>query len=264
MHPGPVTDPAPAADQPPILLDVADGVAVLTLNRPHASNAFGLDMMRAVEDALDRLAQDDVRVVVVRGAGARFCAGGDVTSFLGSDDPAASLHELAVLAESGLRRLGDLPKPVVVGIHGAVAGAGLSFVLNADLVVAARSTRIVAAYPGVGLTPDAGTSWLLPRAVGTQRALKHLLLNEPLSAEQAREWGLVAEVVDDDAVVARTDEIAAKLAAMPPNALAEAKRLVRSAASASRADNAADEAATISRALLTEDAQAAIARFTAR
>ncbi len=260
MHPGRVTE----TDQPPILLDIADGVAVLTPNRPHASNAFGLDMMRAVEDALGRLEQDDVRVVVVRGAGPRFCAGGDVTSFLASDDPSASLHELAVLAESGLRRLGDLPKPVVVGIHGAVAGAGLSFVLNGDVVVAARSTKIVAAYPGVGLTPDAGTSWLLPRAVGTQRALKHLLLNEALTAEQALDWGLVAEVVDDEAVVARTDEIAARLAAMSPSALAEAKRLVRSASSTSRADNAADEAATIARSLLTPEAQAAIARFTSR
>lgn len=247
-----------------LLLDVADGVARLTLNRPAQSNAFELGMMRDLEERLDRLREDDVRVVVVRGAGARFCAGGDVSSFLAADDPAASLHELAVLAEAGLRALGELPVPVVVGAHGAVAGAGLSFLLNADLVVLERSTRIVAAYSGIGLTPDAGVSWLLPRAVGTQRALKHLLLNQPLSAEQALEWGLAAEVVDDGDVVRRTDEIAAVLAAMPRESLAHAKRLVRSSWSVDRADNAADEAATIAWALGTPDAEAAIERFTRR
>jgi 2-(1,2-epoxy-1,2-dihydrophenyl)acetyl-CoA isomerase len=250
--------------EPSVLVDIADGIATLTLNRPDASNAFDLTMMGEVEAALERLREDDVRVVVVRGAGARFCAGGDVSSFLASDDPASSLHELAVLAESGLRRLGELPKPVVVGIHGAVAGAGLSFVLNADIVVAARSTRIVAAYPGVGLTPDAGVSWLLPRAVGAQRALRHLLLNVPLTADEALAWGLVAEVVDDDAVVARTDEIAARLASMSPTSLASAKRLVRTGLTSSREDNAADEARTIASALTTPEAQAAIARFLSR
>jgi len=250
--------------EPSLLVDVAVGVATLTLNRPEASNAFDLGMMREVEAALDRLRADDVRAVVVRGAGARFCAGGDVMSFLASDDPSASLHELAVLAERGVRELGELPKPVVVGVHGAVAGAGLSFVLNADIVVAARSTKFVAAYPGVGLTPDAGVSWLLPRAVGSQRALRHLLLNVPLTADEALAWGLVAEVVDDDAVVARTDEIAARLAAKPPTSMAQAKRLVRSAAAADRATNAAEEADAIAAALLTPEAQAGIARFTSR
>ena len=250
--------------EPSVLVDVVDGVATLTLNRPDASNAFDLTMMGEVEAALERLREDDVRVVVVRGAGARFCAGGDVSSFLASEDPAESLHELAVLAESGLRQLGELPKPVVVGIHGAVAGAGLSFVLNADIVVAARSTKIVAAYPGVGLTPDAGVSWLLPRAVGAQRALRHLLLNVPLTAQEALDWGLVAEVVDDDAVVSRTDEIAARLASLSPTSLASAKRLVRTGLTASREDNAADEARTIAAALTTPEAQAAIARFLSR
>ncbi|MGE0817734.1 MAG: enoyl-CoA hydratase/isomerase family protein [Candidatus Nanopelagicales bacterium] len=247
----------------PVLLDIADGVATVTLNRPERSNAFDLPMAREIARTVDRLREDDVRVVVVRGAGKRFCAGGDVTSFLGSDDAQAKLHELAELAESGLRGLGELPKPVVVGVHGAVAGAGLSFVLNADIAVAARGTKFVAAYPGVGLTPDAGVSWLLPRVVGQQRALKHLLANEPLSGEDACAWGLVAEVVDtDDDVVRRTDELAARLAALSPSALAAAKRMVKGSWATTREENAVEEADSIAHQLGTPEAQAAIAGFT--
>lgn len=246
----------------PVLLDVADGIATVTLNRPERSNAFDLPMAQQISQVVDRLRDDDVRVVVVRGAGKRFCAGGDVMSFLGSDDPQARLHELAELAESGLRGLGELPKPVVVGVHGAVAGAGLSFVLNADIAIAARGTKFVAGYPGIGLTPDAGVSWLLPRVVGQQRALRHLLGNEPLSGDDALTWGLVAEVVEtDEDVVTRTDALAARLATLSPSALAAAKRMVKGSWSTTREENAVEEADTIAHQLGTPEAQAAIAGF---
>ena len=256
-HSGGVTE-----TEAPVLLDVTAGVATVTLNRPERSNAFDLVMAREIAHVVDRLRDDDVRVVVVRGAGKRFCAGGDVLSFLASDEPQAALHELAELAESGLRGLGELPKPVVVGVHGAVAGAGLSFVLNADIAVAARGTRFVAGYPGIGLTPDAGVSWLLPRVVGQQRALRHLLGNEALSGDEALTWGLVAEVVEtDDEVVSRTDAIAARLATFSPSALAAAKRMVKGSWSTTREENAVEEAETIAHQLGTPEAQAAIAGF---
>ncbi len=251
--------------RPSLHLTIADGVATVVLDRPERSNAFDLAMALEISQVVDRLREDDVRVVVVRGAGRRFCAGGDVTSFLGTDDPAASLHQLAELAESGLRGLGELPKPVVVGVHGAVAGAGLSFVLNADIAVASRSTAFVAGYPAIGLTPDAGVSWLLPRVVGQQRALRHLLSNEPLSADDALAWGLVAEVVDtDDDMVARTDAIAARLATFSPSALAAAKRMVKGSWATTREENAVEEADTIAHQLGTAEAQAAVAAFAAR
>jgi 2-(1,2-epoxy-1,2-dihydrophenyl)acetyl-CoA isomerase len=246
-------------------LTVVDGIATAVLNRPEVSNAFDLPMALEISQVVDRLREDDVRVVVVRGAGKRFCAGGDVTSFLGDADPSARLHELAELAESGLRGLGELPKPVVVGVHGAVAGAGLSFVLNADIAVAARGTKFVAGYPGIGLTPDAGVSWMLPRVVGQQRALRHLLTNEPLSADDALTWGLVAEVVDtDDEMVARTDAIAARLATFSTSALAAAKRMVKGSWATTREENAVEEADSIAHQLGTPEAQAAVAAFAAR
>jgi 2-(1,2-epoxy-1,2-dihydrophenyl)acetyl-CoA isomerase len=245
-----------------VLLELSDGVATVTLNRPAYSNAFDLEMARGISHVVDRLRDDDVRVVVVRGAGKRFCAGGDVTSFLGVDDAQARLHELAELAESGLRGMGELPKPVIVGVHGAVAGAGLSFVLNADIAVAARGTKFVAGYPGIGLTPDAGVSWLLPRVVGQQRALKHLLANEVLTGDVALTWGLVAEVVDtDEDVVRRTDELAARLATFSPSALAAAKRMVKGAWATTREENAVEEADSIAHQLGTPEAKAAIAAF---
>ena len=251
--------------RPSLQLTITHGVAVVVLDRPERSNAFDLAMALEISQVVDRLREDDVSVVVVRGAGKRFCAGGDVTSFLGSDDPVASLHQLAELAESGLRGLGELPKPVVVGVHGAVAGAGLSFVLNADVAVASRSTTFVAGYPAIGLTPDAGVSWLLPRVVGQQRALRHLLGNEPLTADDALAWGLVAEVTDtDDDMVARTDAIAARLTTFSPSALAAAKRMVKGSWATTREENAVEEADTIAHQLGTPEAQAAITMFAAR
>lgn len=133
---------------------------------------------------------------------------GGVSSFVTAYDRAAYLRALATALELHLRRLSELPRPVVAGVHGAVAGAGLAFMLNADLVVAAASTRFAFAYPGIGLTPDCGVSRLLLRAAGQHRALEFALTGRVLTAVEARDWGLVAAVVDDDQVHSRTAELA--------------------------------------------------------
>ncbi|MEO6885159.1 MAG: enoyl-CoA hydratase-related protein [Jatrophihabitantaceae bacterium] len=157
--------------------------------------------------------------------------------------------------------MSELDKPVVAAVQGAVAGAGLSFVLNSDIVVAARSTKFVLAYAGIGLTPDCGVSYLLPRAIGQQRALEFALTGRVLTADEALSWGLITEVADDDAYLGRGQEIAARLASESMFALGQAKRLIRQSWATSREQNALDEASTISRAVLTAEATARIEKF---
>ncbi|GAB2968850.1 enoyl-CoA hydratase/isomerase family protein [Amycolatopsis acidiphila] len=241
--------------------EVSGGVGRITLDRPEVSNAIDLPTAHEFADAVAAVAADEVRVVLLSGAGARFCAGGDVRSFVTAAEPSRYLHELASVLEGALRRLSELPKAVVAGVHGAVAGAGLAFVLNADVVVAARSTKFRMAYSGIGLTPDCGVSYLLPRTVGTQRALELALTGRTLTTEQAQDWGLITEVAEDDVLARRADELATALADGPAAALGQAKRLIRSSFDGSRQRSAADEAGTIAAAVTTSEAQRLIQHF---
>ncbi|MFT4299589.1 MAG: enoyl-CoA hydratase/isomerase family protein [Aeromicrobium sp.] len=244
---------------------VTGHVAEITLQRPDAANAFNLPMARGFLAAVTRaVTDDDVRVILLAGAGARFCAGGDLASMIDAPDPQAALAELADLAHQSVRVLDAAGgKPVVAAVQGAAAGIGMSFVLGADVVVAARSARFVTAYTSVGLTPDGGMSWLLPRVVGQRRAAELLLTARPVSAEEAERIGIVSHLTDDDPLVeARTQ--AAALAARPAEALAQARRLVRSAWSRDLSAHLDDEAATISRMVGTEPTQALITTFLRR
>ena len=244
--------------------EVSEGVGRLTLDRPEVSNAIDRPTADEFAGAVAAAESDDVRVVLLSGSGARFCAGGDVRSFLATEDPSKYLYELASNLGLALRRLSDLAKPVVAAVHGAVAGAGLGVMLTADVVVAARSTKFRMAYPAIGLTPDCGVSYLLPRAVGTQRALELALTGRTLTAEQAHDWGLVTEVAQDDALADRAGELASALAAGPVSALGQAKRLIRSSFEVPREVHAADEAETIAAAVGTSEAQRLIDQFTKR
>jgi 2-(1,2-epoxy-1,2-dihydrophenyl)acetyl-CoA isomerase len=244
---------------------VTDGVAHIELNRPDAANAVDLDTATAFGEAVDAAAADDaVRAVLLTGAGKRFCAGGDVASFVAADDQPAYLLELAGVLDGVLQRLAAMPKPVVVRVQGAVAGAGLAVMLSGDLVVAGESTRFVTAYAGIGLTPDCGLSWLLPRAVGQQRAAEMLLAGRALTAAEAVEWGLVTRSVGDEAALAEAGALAARLATRPAYALGQAKRLVRESWASSRAETGADEARTIAAAVSGEEAQSLIQAFVSR
>lgn len=234
------------------------------LDRPDAANAFDLSAAHALGDALNAAEASGVRAVLVRGAGKRFCAGGDVAAFADAHNSADYLFELATVLEANVRRLSALAIPVVVATQGAVAGAGLSLVLNADVVISARSTKFVMAYSSIGLTPDCGISWLLPRVVGQQRALSLALASRVLGAEEALQWGLVSEVVDDDKLNARGVALATQLAGGPTTALAEAKRLLRGAWESGREASAQDEARTIARMVSTERADNLISSFLSR
>lgn len=249
----------------PVLLTVADGVGHLELNRPDASNTIDLPFTAAFLDALERARDDDaVRVVLLTGRGRMFCAGGDLGAMDAADDSSAYLQELADALHVAVRVLDTLEKPVVVGVQGAAAGAGLSLVLGGDLVVAARSAAFVTAYTSVGLTLDGGQSWLLPRVVGLQRALELTLTPRRLSAEEAQTWGIVTRVVDDAQVADEAAALARRLADGPATAFGRARRLIRSAWDRDLSDQLDVEARTIAASVAEPESAALIARFVSR
>lgn len=244
-----------------VLYDVHDGLARLTLNRPEASNSVDLPTAVAFKTAVERAAADEtVRVVLMTGNGKRFCAGGDVGSMVSAENRPAYLFELAQVLDGALQRLATLDKPVVAAVQGAVAGAGLGVMLSADVIVAERSTKFLTAYSAIGLTPDCGVSYLLPRAIGQQRALQLALTGRVLDGDEACEWGLVTEVVDGRAGE-RAEEIARQLASGPTFAYAQTRRLIRSSWDLTREQSGSDEARTIAEAVVSPAATELIKRF---
>lgn len=241
---------------------VTDGIAHIELNRPEAANGIDMALATGLREAVEAARDDDaVRVVLLTGAGKRFCGGGDIAGFVDEEDP-SYLQRLAEEAGAAVIALEDLAKPVVVAVQGAVAGGGLGLMLGGDLVVAQEGTKFVFAYPAIGLTPDCGVSYLLPRAIGQQRALAFALSGQPLSAQDAQAQGLVAEVVEDAG--ARAREIATALAKGAAGAFGDSRRLLRASWTRDRAASAADEARTLSAKGQGEEARALFDKFLGR
>lgn len=209
-------------------LQVHDGIAVLELNRPQAGNALDLELGRALGEAVAAVADDpSARCLLMRGAGERFCVGGDVAAMASAPDRGAFIGELADLAHRAVLGLASLEIPVVALVQGAAAGAGLALTLFADLVVAADSAVFLTAYAGVGLSPDCGTTWMLPQLVGVQRARQMLLKGRRLSAPEALEWGLVSQVESADLLLETGMHLAGELASAPKPATGLTAKLVR-------------------------------------
>jgi 2-(1,2-epoxy-1,2-dihydrophenyl)acetyl-CoA isomerase len=245
--------------------DVHAGVGRVALARPEVSNSFDLSTARSLGEVVELAAADEeVRVVLITGEGRRFCAGGDVASMAAASDRSHYLRDLAGTLDGAFQRLSEIEKPVVAAVQGAAAGAGLALILAADVVIGASTSKYLTAYAGIGLTPDCGLSWQLPRAIGQQRALELALTGRVLTAEEARDWGLVTTVVDDVELSDQAASLAARLAAAPPFAVGQARRLIRSAWMVSRAESGADEARTISRAVSTQEARDLVERFPSR
>ena len=213
-----------------ILLDVDAGIARLTLNRPERLNSFTVQMHEEVAQALERVAQDEsARVLVVTGAGRGFCAGQDL-----ADRAVAPGGDAVDLGESVeryyaplIRRITSLPKPVIGAVNGVAAGAGANIALACDIVIAARQAKFIQSFANIGLIPDSGGTWVLPRLVGQARALGLALTGEPLSAEKAESWGLIWKCVDDDAFASDVDVLAKRFASGPTRGLAATKALIR-------------------------------------
>lgn len=209
-------------------VETRGAVAVVTLNRADSGNALslqvGMDLMAA---ALTCARNTSVRAVVLTGAGKNFCFGGDLRAAMSKGTAAdAYLRELTTYLHSALSHFMRIDAPVIAAVNGTAAGAGVGLVLTSDLAVCGTSSKFTLAYTAVGLTPDAGCSFLLPRVVGAKRAMELMLLNRPLAAQEALNWGLVNEVVDDNQVLERAIAIGEQLASGATGAFGRTKRLI--------------------------------------
>ncbi|WP_249010355.1 enoyl-CoA hydratase/isomerase family protein [Conexibacter sp. DBS9H8] len=246
----------------PVLYAASEQVATITLNRPAQANAVDLDVARSLEQAILRALGDPAAdVLLLAGAGARFCGGGDLSAMAAAPDRPAFIRELADTAHRAVLALDRADKPVLAAVQGAAAGIGLSLLLSADLVIAETSARFVTAYTSVGLTPDGGMSWLLPRAVGQRRATELILTAAPLGAEAAQALGIVSTVCPDGESLTHARAAAAALTARPGHALSSARRLIRESWSRPLAEHLDAEAAAISAAAGTPETEALIRRF---
>jgi len=213
-----------------ITLDVAAGIATITLNRPDAFNALNLTLGRELFAAVLEVDEDPaVRCVVVTGAGKAFCGGGDVREFVQNLPRVGVLiKELTTYVHGAVSRLVRAPKPVITAVNGVAAGGGLALALAGDLVVAAESARFTMAYSRIGATPDGSSSYWLPRLVGVRRAVELFYTNRALSAREAVEWGIVTRVVPDGELAEAVRRLAGELAQGPTLALGRGKLLFHS------------------------------------
>lgn len=209
--------------------DVADGVARLALNRPDAANAFNPEICRDLFDAAIACDErDDIRAVLLTGEGKMFSAGGDLKYFSGQGDQlGAALKEITGLLHAALSRMAHMDAPVVGAINGMAAGAGFSLAVACDVAIAGESTKFTLAYTAAGLSPDGSSTWYLPRLVGLRRAKELMLTNRMLSAEEAREMGVIDQVVPDDDLQNEAMAQAKAFAAGPTKAFGATKRLLQ-------------------------------------
>lgn len=245
-----------------ILLHVEGGLARVTFNRPAYLNAMDFEMGARWRDVAAEVTSDpSVGAVILDAAGPAFCAGGDVIAMATSGATSADVTGAAHVIHEGIRTFALSDKPIVAAVQGAVAGGGLGLMLTADYVVAADSAKFVSKYANIGLTPDLGVSTLLPAAIGQRRALQLLLQDRTLSAAEALDWGLVAEVLPVAEVAGRAAEIAQFWLSNATVAFGNAKRLVRVGADRTFAENLDDEAASTGARFETDEARARIAAF---
>lgn len=217
-----------------LLLAIAEGVATLTLNRPDRLNSFTAEMHAELRDVLARIGDktSGVRCLLITGAGRGFCAGADLSD--GGVAPKDAPPDLGQALERDynplIKALRALPFPVIAAVNGPAAGAGMSLALACDLILAARSASFLQAFCNIGLVPDAGSTYFLPRYVGRARAAGMALLGEKLSAEDAAAWGLVWKCVPDEALAEEAQAMARKLAAGPTKGLGLIRRALQDSA----------------------------------
>lgn len=266
-----MTDNTLPVDTAPTIVLTRDGpVATLTLNRPVALNVLDLAMMDALVEQTAALAADTtLRVVVLRGAGRHFMAGGDLRTFATRLDaePASrrsDFERIVLRLHAAIELLHRMPHAAIAAVHGAVAGFGLSLAAACDLVVAADDAYFASAYRQIGLTPDGGGTWSLPRIVGTRKALEVYLLGERFDAHEALRIGLVNRVVAPAALDATVSAIARSIAEGPALALRNVKRLLRESSGRSLSQQLRAESESFADCAATDDFVEGIRAFLAK
>jgi len=247
-------------------LEIRGRVAHLTLARPERGNALVLEMAEELSDAVGRLGDDSaVGAVLLSGEGPNFCLGGDVKTFATHGERVPEyLRPLATALHVAVSRLTRLDVPLVAAVQGAAAGAGMSLACGADFVIAADSARFTMAYTKIGLSPDGGSSYFLPRIVGMRRTIELMVTNRMLTAEEAREWGIVTRVVAAADLAREAQAFAASLASGATRALRAAKRLVREGWNESLESQLEQETREIVEASRSADAREGIRAFAER
>ncbi|MDR5772605.1 MULTISPECIES: 2-(1,2-epoxy-1,2-dihydrophenyl)acetyl-CoA isomerase PaaG [unclassified Caballeronia] len=212
-------------------IDATTRVATVTLNRPDKLNSFTREMHVELNDALNEVEASNARAVIITGAGRGFCAGQDLADLDFTQGATPDLGELIEAHFNPLvRRLQAMPLPIIAAVNGTAAGAGANLAMACDLVIAARSASFIQAFVKIGLVPDSGGTWLLPRRVGEARALGLALTGEKLGAEKAQAWGIVWRVVEDADLTDAATQLAAQLAQQPMKAIAAIKQALRASA----------------------------------
>jgi len=250
-----------------LLVERADAVATITMNRPESMNSLSVDLKLALRAALEDAAADPaVRAVVLTGSGRGFCVGQDLrehVALLEADDP-APLSTVTDHYNPIVMALAQMPKPVIAAVNGMAAGAGAGLAFACNFRIAATTSGFLIAFANVGLALDSGVSWTLPRLIGSARATALCLLAEPVTAQAALEMGMVNAVVEADHLAAATHELAARLAAGPTAAYAAIKSGIAYAATSSLADALAEEARLQTDIGHTVDHRSATAAFIAK
>jgi enoyl-CoA hydratase/carnithine racemase len=258
---------AEPADDDPVVLDVADGVATLTLNRPSMRNALSSEIARGIIDAVERLEDRDARCLVVRGAGGAFSAGGDVNAMAERLAGEATLDEAVrrITRETSraVKRVAECPLPTVARIDGVAFGAGANLAIACDLQVASAASRISFGFRQVGLAVDSGTSYLLPRIVGENTAKELVFTGELVEADRAESLGLFTHVYPEAAFDERADELIERIATGPTVALRTSKRLIRQGMGSSLDQAMANEAAAQAAVFESHDHRAGAEAFMA-
>lgn len=220
-----------------VLYEAQDGIATLSLNLPHKLNPIAAELQQELRAQLARIRDDrGVRALILTGAGKAFCVGADLSSMGGRDTGGKSLGDataewMQTLSHPLIEDLRSMPVPVLCAVNGAAAGAGVGVALACDIVIAARSAYFYLPFlPKLGIVPDLGCTWAIPRLVGRARAMGMALLDERLPAEKAAQWGLIWDCVDDDMLLMEAQKMAQRLARLPAHAVIEARRALEASA----------------------------------
>jgi 2-(1,2-epoxy-1,2-dihydrophenyl)acetyl-CoA isomerase len=245
----------------PILFQIENNVAYITLNRPDKLNSFNREMALAMQHVLDECTiNDTIRAIVITGAGKGFCAGQDLAEVVDPQGPGMN----RILSEHYnpiIQRIYDLPKPVLAIVNGVAAGAGANIALCCDIVIAAASSSFIQAFSKIGLIPDSGGTFTLPRLIGWQKASALMMLGDKVTAQEALQLGMIYKVVEDGALAEQSKKIGEQLAQMPTQALAYIKAALHASANNDMPTQLALEDTLQQKAAATEDFKEGVSAF---